>query len=93
MQRKRALRPHPAGEEDERCPKGQSEELFVTLVRGGAPPLSWSCIQGQTTSSWNQASRRTAWIHGTADDRVERWVTEDPKSSQRDGRNGRNDSS
>ena len=62
------------GEDDERCPKCQSEELFVTLMRGGDTPVEMVLYPGGShhfleagmpSHSLDAATRLIDW--------VERW--------------------
>ena len=48
------------GKDDERCPKCQSEELFVSLYRAATRPPSWCSIPARPTASWVRARRRAA---------------------------------
>jgi dipeptidyl aminopeptidase/acylaminoacyl peptidase len=63
------------GEEDERCPKCQSEELFVTLMRGGDSPVEMVLYpggshhfleSGKPSHRLDAATRLIEW--------VERWI-------------------
>jgi dipeptidyl aminopeptidase/acylaminoacyl peptidase len=64
------------GEEDERCPKCQSEELFVTLMRGGDSPVEMVLYPGGShhfLESGKPSHRVDAVVRLT--NWVERWIT------------------